>query len=99
MELLHYHNDFLLVGDDPAEVQGVTGRVVAALQAASFIVSEKSTLHPVQKISFLGKWLDLEARETRSHLGAFLGMFHAWVRVACKPRPNSRLLPKILGFL
>ena len=25
-------------------------------------------------------------------------MFHAWARVACKPRPNSRLLPKLLGF-
>ena len=60
---------------------------------------QKSTLHPVQKIFFLGNWLDLEAREIRSHPRAFLQMFHAWVRVACKPRPNSRLLPKVLGFL
>ena len=72
---------------------------MAALQAASFIVSQKSTLHLVQKVFFLGKWLDLEAREIRSHPRAFLQMFHAWVRVACKPRPNGRLLPKILGFL
>ena len=99
MELLHYLNDFLLVGSDPAEVQEVTNRVVAVLQAASFIVSQKSTLHPVQKILFLLKWLDLEAREIRSHPRAFLQMVHAWVRVACKPRPNSRLLPKFLGFL
>ena len=52
MELLHYLNDFLLVGSELAEVQEVTGRLVAALQAASFIVSQKSTLHPVQKFVF-----------------------------------------------
>ena len=26
-------------------------------------------------------------------------MFHAWVRIACKRRPSSRRLPKLLGFL
>ena len=72
---------------------------MAALRAASFIVSQKSTLQPVQKIFFLGKWLDLEAREIRSHPRAFLQMFHAWVRIVCKPTPSSRLLPKILGCL
>ena len=30
MELLHYLDNFLLVGSDPAEVQEVTNRVVAA---------------------------------------------------------------------
>ena len=77
----------------------VTNWVVAAMQAASFIFSQKSTLHLVKKILFLGKWLDLEAREIRLHPRAFPQMFHAWVWVACKPRPNSRLLPKVLGFL
>ena len=99
MELLRYLDDFLLVGSDPKEVQPVTDRVVAALQGASFVVSQKSTLQPVQKIFFLGKWLDLEGREIRSHPRAFLQMFHAWVRLACKSPSLSRLLPKILGFL
>ena len=67
MELLHYLNDFLLVGSEPEEVQAVTERVVAALHAALFIVSQKSTLHPVHKIFLLGKWLDLEATEIRPH--------------------------------
>ena len=52
MELLHYLDDFLLVGSDPTEVQEVTDRVVAALQAGSFIVSQKSTLHLVHEIFF-----------------------------------------------
>ena len=39
--------------------------VAAALQEASFVVSRKSTLQPVQKIFFLGKWLDVEGREMR----------------------------------
>ena len=99
MELLNYLDNFLLVGSNPEEVQAVTDRIVAALRAASFIVSQKSTLQPVHKIFFLGKWLDLEAREIRSHPRAFLQMFHARARLACKSKPNSRLMPKMLGFL
>ena len=99
MELLHYLDDFLIVGSNLEEVQAVTDRIGEALRAASFIVSQNSTLQLVQKICFLGKWLDLEAREIRSHPRAFLRMFHAWARLACKSRPNSRLMPKMLGFL
>ena len=72
MELLHYLDDFLIVGSNLEEVQAVTDRIGEALRAASFIVSQNSTLQPVQKICFLGKWLDLEAREIRSHPRAFL---------------------------
>ena len=72
MELLHYLDDFLLVGNYPEEVQAVTDRVVAAVRAASFVVSRKSTLQPVQKIFFLGKWLDLEGREIKLHPRAFV---------------------------
>ena len=43
----------------------MTDRVVAALQGASFVVNRKSTLQLVQKIFFLGKWLDLGGREIR----------------------------------
>ena len=39
-----------LVGSDPAEMQEVIDRVAATLQAASFIVSQNSTLHPIQTI-------------------------------------------------
>ena len=57
MELLHYLDGFLLVGSNPAEVQEVTDRLVAALRAASFVVSQKSTVHPVQKTFFLvSRW-------------------------------------------
>ena len=77
----------------------MTNRVVAALQAALWIVSQKSTLHPVQKIFFLGKWLDLEDREIRLHPRAFPQMVRVWVRIACTPRPSSGQLPKLLGFL
>ena len=51
-ELLHYLDDFLLDGGDPEELQAVTHRVVAALQTASYIVSQKSTLQPVQNFFF-----------------------------------------------
>ena len=99
MELVHYLDDFLLVGSNLEEVQAVRDRVVEALRAAFFIVSQNCTLQPVRKIFFLGKWLNLEAREIRSHPRGFLQIFHTWVRLACKPRPNGRLMPKMLGFL
>ena len=99
MEVLHYLEDLLLVGSNPEDVQAVTDRIVVALRAASFITSQKSALQPVQKIFFLGKWLDLEAREIRSHPRAFLQIIHAYVQLACKFQPNSRRMPKMLGFL
>ena len=79
--------------------QAVTDRVVAPPQGVSFVISRKSMLQPVRKIFFLGKWLDLQGREIRSHPRAFLQMFHAWVGLACTSPLSSRLLPKIPGFL
>ena len=99
MEPLHCLHDSLIVGSNPEQVQAVTDRIVGAPRATSFIVSQNSTLQPVQKIFFLGKWLGLEAREIRFHSRAFLQMVHAWARLACKSRPNSRLIPEMLGFL
>ena len=72
MELLHYLDVFLLVGSNPEEVQAVTDRMVAALRAVFLIVSQMSTLQLVHNIFFLGKWLDLEGREIRSHPRACL---------------------------
>ena len=82
-----------LVGSDPAEMQEVIDRVAATLQAAELQAT------PFPDNFFGGKWLDFEDRKIRSHQRAFLQMFHAWVRIACKRRPSSRRLPKLLGFL
>ena len=59
--LLHYIDDFLLIGPDPAELTRVTTLVAEALRRHGFIVSPKSTLNPVECIFFLGKWLHLSA--------------------------------------
>ena len=55
MELLHYLDDFLIVGSNPEEVEAVTDRVVEAQRAAPFIVSQKSTLQPAQVVGLGGK--------------------------------------------
>ena len=97
--LLHYMDDFLLIGPDPAVLARVTALVAEALRTHGFIVSPKSTLSPVERIFFLGKWLDLSARTISSHPRAFLQMLSAWLRVAVRTLNFSRLVGKLAGFM
>ena len=73
--IFHYLDDFLLLGGCPAELREVTGRVVAALKAAGFLVSPKSVLEPTTHVLFLGKHIDTQARRIWSHPRAYLQMF------------------------
>ena len=97
--LLHCMDDFLLIGPDPAELARVTALVAEALRTHGFIVSPKSTLSPVERIFFLGKWLDLSARTISSHPRAFLQMLSAWLQVAVWTLNYSRLVGKLTGFM
>ena len=97
--LLYYMDDFLLVGPGPAELARVTTLVAEALRKHGFIVSPKSTLSPVERIFFLGKWLDSSTRTNSSHLRAFLQMLSAWLRVAVRTLNYSRLVGKLVGFM
>ena len=53
--LLHYMDDFLLIGPNPAELARITALVAEALRTHGFIVSPKATLSPVERIFLLGK--------------------------------------------
>ena len=96
---LHYMDDFLLIGPDPAKLPRVMTLVAEALRGHGFIVSPKSTLTPVERIFFPGKWLDLSTRAVSSHPRAFLQMLSAWLRVAVRTLNYSSLVGKLVGFM
>ena len=96
--LVHYLDDFLLVFTD-REVLREAGRVaVRALIEAGFLISPKSVLDPVPVASFLGKELDLRARQVRSHEQALLQLWAGWLRLAVGAG-NDRHLQSFLGLL
>ena len=99
VELLHYLDDFVLVSTDRPMLHGTTQECVRVLVANKFIVSDKSTLDPVQHLFVLGKFLDLQRRMIYSHRRAWLQILAAWFRLAVSPMPGPKLMEKLLGFI
>ena len=57
--VLHYLDDFLVIGYGKAKVGSVSQRLCDALRKAGAVISTKSVLEPVPEIQWLGKWLVL----------------------------------------
>ena len=57
--VLHYLDDFLVIGYGKAKVGSVSQRLCDALRKAGAVISTKSVLEPVPQIQWLGKWLVL----------------------------------------
>ena len=57
--VLHYLDDFLVIGYGKAKVGLVSQRLCDALRKAGAVISTKSVLEPVPEIQWLGKWLVL----------------------------------------
>ena len=70
--LVHYLDDFLLIFTDREVLREAGRSAVRALIEAGFLISPKSVLDPVPVASFLGKELDLQARQIKSHEQALL---------------------------
>ena len=99
VELLHYLDDFVLVSTDCPLLHGTTQECVRVLVENQFIVSDKSTLEPVQHLFVLGKFLDLPRRMIYSHRRAWLQILAAWLKLAVSPLSGPKLMEKLLGFL
>ena len=99
VELLHYLDDFVLVLTDRPLLHGTTQECVRLLVENRFIVSDKSTLEPVQHLFVLGKVLDLQRRMIYSHRRAWLQILATWLRLAVSPIPGPKLIEKLLGFI
>ena len=57
--VLHYLDDFLVVGYRKTTVGSVAQRLCDALHRAGAVISTNSVLDPVPEIQWLGKWLVL----------------------------------------
>ena len=53
--VVHYLDDFLVIGYGKARVGSVAQRLCDALRRAGAMISTKSVLEPVPKIQWLGK--------------------------------------------
>ena len=96
--VLHYLDDFLVIGYGKAKVGSVSQRLCDALRKAGAVISTKSVLEPVPEIQWLGKWLVLSGDGAvvfpKGQGGAaLLGL---WIRAAVLPltRKHAR---RILG--
>ena len=58
MLILHYLDDFLMVGQGRDEVRKVLRKLVKLFQKKRFVVSPKSTLVLAQQIAWLGELCD-----------------------------------------
>ena len=85
--VLHYLDDFLVIGYGKARVGSVSQRLCDALRKAEAVISTKSVLDPVPEIQWLGKWLVLSGDSAgvfpKGQGGAaLLGL---WIRAAVLP--------------
>ena len=96
--LVHYVDDFLLVFTDREVLREAGRSAVRALIEAGFLISPKSVLDPVPVASFLGKELELQARQIKSHEQAVLQLWAGWLRLAVGTG-NDRHLQSFLGLL
>ena len=95
--VLHYLDDFLVVGYGKTRVGSVAQHLCDALRRAGAVISTKSVLEPVPEIQWLGKWLVLSG----GGLGVFpkgqgAALLGLWIRATVLPltRKHAR---KILG--
>ena len=96
--VLHYLDDFLVIGYGKARVGSVSQRLCDALRKVGAVISTKSVLEPVPEIQWLGKWLVLSGDGAgvfpKGQGGAaLLGL---WIRATVLPltRKHAR---RILG--
>ena len=85
--VLHYLDDFLVIGYGKAKVGSVSQRLCDALRKAGAVISTKSVLEPVPEIQWLGKWLVLSGDRAEVFPkgqggAALLGL---WIRAAVLP--------------
>ena len=94
--VLHYLDDFVVIGYGKAKVGSVSQRLCDALGKAGAVISTKSVLEPVPEIQWFGKWLVLSgdgaAVFSKGQGGAtLLGL---WIRAAALPltRKHARCI-------
>ena len=102
--VLHYLDDFLVIGYGKARGASVSQRLCDALRKAGAVIRTKSVLEPVLEIQWLGKWLVLSG----DGAGVFpegqggAALLGLWIRAAVLPLTRKharRILGRIIWSL
>ena len=96
--ILHYLDDFMVLGVDRVRVGEVTDDVVAMLQGKGFIVSPKSKLVPTQELTWLGKDFDLVRGHVGNTNGGMLVGLAKWLILATSYCTRKRVQSALSKF-
>ena len=96
--VLHYLDDFLLVGYSKPRVREASAKLCDALTRAGAIISVKSVLEPTQEIMWLGKWLSFSRTSggVQPHSLGWIALAGLWLRAAVLPM-TCKQAQRILG--
>mmetsp|Transcript_112384 Transcript_112384/g.195192 ORF Transcript_112384/g.195192 Transcript_112384/m.195192 type:complete len:527 (+) Transcript_112384:257-1837(+) len=90
--ILHYLDDFCIIGGNKDEVRRVTNDWVCLLREHGFVVSPKSILEPAKRIKWLGKKLCLEGEGCILNLdGALESALAKWLRFSVTPCTRKKV--------
>ena len=96
--VLHYLDDFLVIGYGKAKVGSVSQRLCDALRRAGVVISTKSVLEPVPEIQWLGKWLVLSGDGAGVFPKGHGGGCFAWsLDSSCGAAPYAQARPSYPG--
>ena len=77
--VLHYLDDFMVLGHDRARVTEVTSQMIFFLVDKGCLISPKSVLEPVQSLHWLGKHFDLVSGRITNTGGALEVAVAKWL--------------------
>ena len=89
--LVHSLDDFMLIDTDKGVLCEVGRDSVRTLVESGFLISPKSVLEPVVRVSFRGKALNLSPRTVECHTQAPLQLWVGWMRLVVDGDEGSRL--------
>ena len=96
--VLHYLDDFLIVGYGKNRVRTAAASLCEALRKSGAIISVKSVLEPVTRILWLGKDLNFDPLNSSIHTTpqGWASLVGVWLRTALQPLTRKRAR-KVLG--
>ena len=89
--ILHYLDDFMVVGPGFARVEEVTRALVDILIKENFIVSGKSTLAPTKHLRWLGKMFDFDLGTIENLDQGVAGGLVKWLKLATQKCTRKRV--------
>ena len=94
----HYYDDILVLATSPALTSTVTSAITTHLQLLNLLISPKSHTTPSQRVTWLGKIIDLTHRTVENTLGTNQRVMALTILLGAIPL-NPRVIDRICGFM